>query len=148
MPASLQSRTQYLALAEFCQNVIAGLMDFTDGTAAAPSSLLRPKLREALQSLDAISSGQLHALARAGASPFGTFEQVRTLQEVWDDAELRKGARLIRRLLAPGPARVPNVRSAEELIELFSRLQTRALWNFRQPRQPLPKSFRELCRAL
>jgi hypothetical protein len=148
MPTSLQSRTQYLALAEFCQSVIAGLMDFIDGGASTATSALRSRLREAHQSFEAISSGQLHALARpTSTTPFGTFEQVRTLQEVWDDAQLGTAVRLIKRLLAPS-AKQQKLESAQRLIELFSKLQTKALWNFRQPRQALPRSFRELCRAL
>jgi hypothetical protein len=148
MPTSLQSRTQYLALAEFCQNVIEGLMDFTDEGATAADSELRSRLREALHSFQAISSGQLHALARTSPTPFVTFEQVRTLQEVWGDAQLDKAVRLIKGMLAASSSREQKLEFAQGLIQLFSRLQTKALWNFRRPRQALPRSFRELCRAL
>lgn len=147
MPTNLQSRTQYLTLAEFCQAVIEGLMDFEEGVVASKSGL-KPKLREALQSLQAISDGNLHALARTDAHPFGTFEQVRTLQEVWSNSEQKEAVELLSGLLATSAPASKQRRAAKELIGLFSRLQTKALWNFRQRRQALPKSFRELCRAL
>jgi hypothetical protein len=148
MPTSLQSRTQYLTLAEFCQSLIAGLMDYADQDSAALAASLKMGLRRTLQSLEAISSGQLHALARAKSAPLATFDQVRTLQEVWNTAELAGVADGIRNLLANDTGRGRKLHSAERLIDQFTKLQMRALWNFRQPTQALPKSFRELCRAL
>lgn len=147
MPASLQSRTQYLSLAEFCQEVIEGLMDFWDGAAGA-NPRLKQRLGEGLESFKAISSGRLHALASANPAPFITFEQVRTVQEVWGDAQLARAIRLIKGLLAASSSKAHKVKFAEELIDLFSRLQAKALWNFKQPTEVLPRSFGALCRVL
>ena len=71
---------------------------------------------------------------------------MRTIEEVWRTPE---GAlKLTDELLDPGAAEGATKVRAREVIDLFSKLQTKALWNFEQPKQTAPPDVGELCRAL
>ena len=145
MPTDLQSRMQYLALAEFCQQVIASLWDYLDGTAPLPE----PILSGALLKLQAVKSGDSYKFGQKPAAALGSYEQVRTLEEVFRTPEQFDDAiKLTAKLLsteAPNDARRQRART---VIELFSKLQKKALWNFEQPKQTAPPDLGELCRSL
>jgi hypothetical protein len=74
---------------------------------------------------------------------------VRTLEEVWRTPQQLDGAlKLTDELLDPYAAEGTTKVRARKVIELFSKLQTKALWNFEQPKQTAPPDVGELCRAL
>jgi len=145
MPTDLQSRTQYLALAEFCQGVISPLWDYVDGAAPLPTDILR----RASQALQSVRSGDSYKFGQRPAAALGSYEQVRTLEEVWRTPQQLDGAlKLTDELLDPYAAEGTTKVRARKVIELFSKLQTKALWNFEQPKQTAPPDVGELCRAL
>jgi hypothetical protein len=79
MPAGIQSRTQFLILAEFCQKVISSLLDYINGRKA----LERSTLQEALEALTSVQSGNSYRFGQRSAAALSSYEEVRTLEEAW-----------------------------------------------------------------
>src|SRR6266567_1538535 len=130
MPIDLQDRTQYLELALFSQNVISALLDFVDKN---KPDRLEASLKEALLSLEAVNSGDLTKLVAEHVAAFSSYEQLKTLEEVWSPAQQRAATGMIRDLLK-SPMPIAKKRAiAEQLVELFSKLQSQALRHFNQP---------------
>jgi hypothetical protein len=146
MPTDLQSRTQYLALAEFCQPVIGSLSDYVEGTA--------PLREEALQSaqiaLQLVKEGDPYSFGRRTAAALGSYEQVKTLEEAWrDPEEFADVIKLTSDLLNNSDLlKDERTAKAKRLISLFLKLQAKALWNFEQPQQTAAPDVGELCKAL
>src|SRR5271166_4191753 len=130
-PIDLQDRAQSLSLALFAQEVVSVLMEYVDENR---SEKLKAALQEALNSLEGAESTSLPS---RGVAAFATYEQLRTLEEVWKRKERDKAKRMIQTILRdPGNPRTKP--AANNLIELFSKLQDQALWNFEQPRPVSP----------
>jgi len=145
MPTDLQTRTQYLALAEFCQSIIWPLCDYVEGTASLPTATLE-KMRAALQS---VTSGDPYRFGQRTAAALGSYEQVRTLEEVWKTPEqINSALELTVALLDDGGGTADTTSKAKMLIDLFLKLQATALWNFEQPKRTTPPDIWELCKAL
>jgi hypothetical protein len=145
MPTDLQSRTQYLALAEFCQSIISSLSDYVDGTEELPAD----RLELAKTALQSVKSGDPYKFGQRAAAALGSYEQVRTLEEVWKPQQIDDALDLTLELLHIGGRNQTSAPAkAQKLIELFFKLQARALWNFEQPKRTSPPDVRELCRAL
>jgi hypothetical protein len=143
MPSDLQSRTQYLALAEFCQSIIAALYDYLDGATPLPTEVLQ----KALSALQSVKSGDPYKFGQRPTAALGSYEQVRTLEEAWRTQPQLDDVinRTLDLLNSPGGG---DHAKASELIKDFSKLQARAFWNFEQPKQTAPPDVGELCRAL
>lgn len=146
MPTNLQSRTQYLALAEFCQGIISSLSDYVDGTEQLPTVILQ----NAVEALRSFRSGDPYRFGQRPAAALGSYEQVRTLEEVWRTPQQVETALNLTTDLLSAASEDESERAAKagRVIELFSKLQARALWNFEQPKQTAPPDVGELCRAL
>src|SRR5579862_1515676 len=134
MPAGIQSRTQFLILAEFCQEVISSLLDYINGT----NKLHASTLTKVLRALRSVQSGDPYSFAQRSAAAFSSYEQIRTLEEALSKQEIDEAVKLTRELLAAARADRRKRATAKKLITLFSRLQTKALWNFEQPKQTPP----------
>jgi hypothetical protein len=134
MPASYRSRSQYLSLAHFSHDLIASLFDYIDSKEL--NAAFSQRLTDALQSLEDVREGDLYKFGQKRSAALGTSEQVRTLNEIWDEKEIDQAIALIRRL-KDEPQKHRKV-DAQKLIKLFSRLRAKALWNFEQsvPRPP------------
>lgn len=138
-PIDLQDRAQYLSLALFAQQIVSVLMEFVD---ERKSSKLASTLNEALVSLQRAKDPT--ALSRLKAAAFGSYEQLRTLEEVWSGKDRARAAKMIKVILrAPKSLRARKV--ADQLIDLFSELQNQALWNFEQPKPVSPRVMQRLC---
>jgi hypothetical protein len=138
-PIDIQDRAQYLSLALFAQQIVSVLMEFVD---ERKSAKLTNTLKEALISLRRAKDPT--AFSGSKATAFGSYEQVRTLEEVWSDKDRARAVRMIRAVLhAPDSSRARKV--AEQLITLFSDLQNQALWNFEQPKPVSPRVMQRLC---
>ncbi len=135
----LQDRAQYLSLALFAQGVISALMGYVDENKRAH---LKDALEDALSSLLRAKNPSLSPRGRA--SVFNSYEQLRTLEEVWNADERESAIRMMRAIVrAPSSRNVkPN---ADKLISLFARLQNQALWNFEQPKPVSPRVLQRLC---
>jgi hypothetical protein len=146
MPTDLQSRTQYLALAEFCQPVIGSLSDYIEGTAQLRTDVLQ----SAQRALQIVKEGDRYSFGRSTAAALGSYEQVRTLEEAWrEPEELAEVINLTSDLLNnSGLVGEEQTVKARRLINLFSKLQAKALWNLEQPKQTAAPDVGELCRAL
>jgi hypothetical protein len=144
MPAGIQSRTQFLILAEFCQEVISSLLDYINGS----SRLQANTLTKVLRALRSVQSGDPYSFAQRSAAAFSSYEQIRTLEEALSKQEIDEAVKLTKELLAGTGAGPRKRATAKKLMALFSRLRTKALWNFEQPKQTPPPDLRELCEAL
>jgi len=137
-PIDLQDRAQYLSLAMFAQQVISVLMEFSDeGKTARISSL-----EEALSSLRHASNPSASPSRRAAA--LGSYEQLRTLDEVWSDKDRKRAMQMMRAILRT-PKSPTSKQVANALIDLFSDLQNQALWNFEQPKPISQRVMQRLC---
>src|ERR1700737_387719 len=143
MPAGIQSRTQFLILAEFCQKVISSLLDYINRRKA----LERSTLQEALGALTSVQSGNSYRFGQRSAAALSSYEEVRTLEEAWTPQQIGDAIRLTKELLTDTEEDPAKRQKAGELLTLFSKLQTKALWNFEQPRRTPPPDLGELCQA-
>jgi hypothetical protein len=140
VPMNLQDRTQYLSLALFSQGVVSVLMDYVNENRTGK---LKESLGNALLSLKQRESASVTPHRRAAA--FTSYEHLRTLHEVWSKEDRTEAIKKIRRVLrAPESPKTKPV--ANDLIDLFSKLQVQALWNFEQPRPVSPKIMQRLCK--
>lgn len=139
MPMDLQDRAQYLSLALFSQKVVSALMEYVDEN---KNGKLRPSLAEALDSLLQTKRPSVNSQRKVAA--FTTYEHLRTLEEVWSARERAEAIRVIRAILRT-PKDPKTKRVANRLIDLFSKLQNQALWNFEQPKPVSPKVMTRLC---
>lgn len=139
-PIDLQDRARYLSLALFAQEMVAVLISYVDND---DSQKLKPALEDALSSLEAAEPASPRSHRRAAA--FTSYEQLRTLEEVWKPAERDTARQMIRAVLHE-PGNPESKPAANNLIDLFSKLQDQALWNFEQPRPVSPKTLQRLCK--
>jgi len=139
-PIDLQDRAQYLSLALFAQEMVSVLMEYVDEN---NEKRLKPALNEALDSLQVAEGGSVSSRPRAAA--FTSYEQLRTLEEVWKPVERDKAKQLILVILND-PEKPKAKPAANRLIDLFSKLQDQALWNFEQPRPVSPNAMQRLCK--
>jgi hypothetical protein len=144
MPAGIQSRTQFLVLAEFCQKVISSLLEYINGRKA----LQRDILNDARGALKSVQSGDSYRFGQRSAAALSSYEEVRTLEEAWTPQQIDDAIRLTTELMEETEGDHVKKGRARELLALFSKLQTKALWNFEQPRPTLRPDLGELCEAL
>jgi hypothetical protein len=144
MPTDLQNRAQYLKLAEFCQPVISSLICYIDGS----ESLQTNVLKDARVALSSVKSGDPYRFGQRPTAALGSYQQVRTLEEVWRD-QLDNVISLTSSLIEQTKETEDEHKAkAKALADLFIKLQTKALWNFEQPGQTAPPDVGELCKAL
>lgn len=134
----LQDRAQYLSLALLSQKIVSALMEYVDED---KDEKLKASLNDALawlhstQTKSPSSSSKRRALA---------YEHLRTLDEVWSSKDRANAIRMTQAILrAPKNPKTKAV--ADNLIDLFSKLQDQALWNFEQPKPVSQKVMQRLC---
>jgi hypothetical protein len=142
MPAGIQSRTQFLVLAEFCQRVISSLLDYING-----KQLQNDTLDGALEALKSVQSGDAYRFGQRSAAALSSYEEVRTLEEAWTHKQIADAIGLTTELLEDTLGDQAKKEKAAKLLALFSKLQTKALWNFEQPTRRPPPDLRDLCQA-
>ena len=141
-PIDLQDRAQYLSLALFSQKIVSVLMDFVDEN---KREKLKPSLEEALASLRSIQTKASSHAAQRRVAAFTSYEHLRTLEEVWSSKDRANAIRMMQAILrAPRNPKTKPV--ADDLIDLFSKLQDQALWNFEQPKPVSARVLQRLCR--
>ena len=106
------------------------MLDFVDKN---KQDRLEASLKEALSSLDAVNSGQLAKLVGERVAAFANYQQLKTLKEVWTPSDRNAAADMIRNLLESQKSVAAKKAEAERLLDLFSKLQNRALKQFQQP---------------
>jgi hypothetical protein len=142
MPTDLQSRSQYLVLAEFCQELINSLSNYASGSVGLPRDILQ----SAFEALQSVKKGDLFRFGQKPAAALGSYEQMRTLEQVLrSHGQVDNALELISSLLREKTAQDPA--KAKEIIGLFTKLQTKALWNFEQPTPAAAPDISELCKA-
>jgi hypothetical protein len=135
----MQDRAQYLSLALFAQEVVSVLIEYVDEN---DTRKLKTPLEDALSSLEGAETAAVSSQRRAA---FTSYEQLRTLDEVWKPGERDEAKRMIQRILSK-PENPRAKPAANKLIDLFSKLQDQALWNFEQPRPVSPGAMQRLCK--
>jgi hypothetical protein len=106
---------------------------------------LKPSLDEALVSLRSIQTKRPSALSERRVVAFTSYEHLRTIDEVWSPKDRANAIRMVQAILrAPTNPKTKPV--ANDLIDLFSKLQDQALWNFEQPKPVSTKVMQRLCR--
>jgi len=139
MPTNMQSRSQYLVLAQFCQDAITALSDYADRSAEFPRAILE----QTVKALESVGRGDTYRFGQKPASALGSYEQLRTLEQV---VRIDEALALTTGLLANEGS--PDVKKrVADAIHLFTKLQGKALWNFEQPTPVAPPDLAELCRA-
>ncbi len=141
-PIDLQDRAKYLSLALFSQMVVSALMDYVDEN---KKKRLKPSLNEALISLRRVQAKRPSALPQRRVPAFANYEHLRTLDAAWDIKERAKAIRMIQTIIRE-PENPKTKRVANNLIDLFSKLQDQALWNFEQPTPVSPSVMQRLCK--
>jgi hypothetical protein len=141
MPMDLQDRAQYLSLALFSQKVISALMDYVDED---KTGSLKPSLGDALMALNSVQTKRLPSLSQRRIAAFASYEHLRTLEEVWSTKERAAALRMMRVILR-SPKAPKTKLVANKLIDLFSKLQNQALWNYEQPKPVSPRVMQRLC---
>ena len=142
MPMDLQDRAEYLSLALFAQKVVSALTQYVDENR---SSKLKPSLKKALDSLRSVTTNRPSLPPPGRVAAFTSYEHLRTLEEVWSLQERGEAIKMIRIVLRSASGDCKTKLVAEKLIDLFSKLQDQALWNFEQPRPVSPKVMQRLC---
>src|SRR5437667_11064279 len=94
MPAGIQSRTQFLILAQFCQKVISSLLDYINGKPLPTNTL-----NEALQALNSVQSGDSYRFGQRSAAALSSYDEVRTLEEAWPGSQIADAIRLTTEIL-------------------------------------------------
>jgi hypothetical protein len=133
MPTGIQSRTQFLVLAEFCQKVISSLLDYINGR----DHLQRNILQEALGALKSVQSGDPYHFGQRSAAALSSYEEVRTLEEAWKQEQIDDAVRLTTELLAE-PERDPskNAKAKEPLSSPSFKPRRFGISNSRNERRP------------
>jgi hypothetical protein len=138
----LQDRAQYLTLALFSQRIVSALMEYVDED---KRERLKPSLDEALVSLRSLQTKRPSAPSERRVVAFTSYEHLRTLDEVWSPRDRANAVRMVQAILrAPRNPKTKPI--ANDLIDLFSKLQDQALWNFEQPKPVSTKVMQRLCR--
>jgi hypothetical protein len=143
MQSTIQSRAQFLVLAEFCLRITSSLLDYVNGAKPLQADVLR----EALAALKSVQSGDANRFGKRSAAALSSYVEVRTLEEAWTPEQISDAIRLTADLLADAQENDARREKARELLVLFSRLQTVALWNFEQPRRVPSPDLGELSDA-
>ena len=145
MPTGLQSRSQYLVLAQFCQDAITALTNHVDGSAKF-SNDTREILERTLDALRSLQQRDAYRFGQRPASALGSYEQLRILGQVLRTPEQLEDALALTTGLLEGDE-PPDPEKVRDAIRLFTKLQGKALWNFEQPTPIAAPDLGELCRA-
>jgi hypothetical protein len=137
----MEDRSQYLGLAQLSQNLVRSILLYLERD---QWDALKRTVSEIVGPLEAFLSDADEPVSPAAA--FASYEQLSTLTEAWDEAEIKDVLERLKKLLATeaGPE---AKQGAQGLIDPFQRLSTQALWKFEQPEVGLPAGIFELCRA-
>jgi len=145
MLSGTEARIRYLTVAFFAQRVLDALVASAEH---GDDAGLKPALELAIQELKtAIGSGS-DDYQEGSPRAFSDYEQVRTLDEVRNRAEVQQMIQALEKLAEDLDGGVPaGRRQLDEAIEFFCHLESRALRNFDQPTEALPRGIHELCKA-
>jgi len=132
MLVNLKSRTNYLSLSLFADNVVGALYQYTkDQTIGKP-------LRDVLNALKVLQEGDM---PQDPALPFRSYEQIHALEQAWSQEERAQVLWTISRVLN-GIAYPTDV---YWLVGMFLRLANHARWGYEKPSTPPPQVIQEMC---
>ena len=134
-------RSQFLSLAVLSQSVIEALIAFIEDD---DWSELATTLQDVIIPLEA--SRRLSGATCTSRHALTSYEQLRTVAEVWTSQDRQAVIRSLKALLRQG-GRGQSKEEARKLIEPFQKLSTQALWNFDQPGSTVPRGVMDLCRV-
>jgi len=145
MLSGTEARIRYLTVAFFAQRVLDALVASAEH---GDDAGLKPALELAVQELQAATGNPPADYQQGSSRAFSSYEEVRTLDEVGKPDEVRRIIRALERLTKDLDAGMPaDRRQFDQAIEFFCHLESRALRNFDQPTETLPRGIHELCKA-
>jgi len=146
MLSGTEARIRYLSVAFFAQGVLDALAKFAQsGSAVGLDATLATAIRE----LGAATGTQPAERRPGDVRAFRNYEQVRTLDEVSNQAGIQKIIHILEDLLERRNTGhiAEQRRELNDAIDFFFHLESHALRNFDQPIESLPSGMRELCKA-
>jgi len=140
---SSQDRVPYLSIGVFAQKIVDSLIKFIE---TGNSENLDAHLPEALASLKAATGEERSPDGPRSMHALPSYEQLRTFNEVATPERRKEIVGVLENLLDKRGSLKQRRRSAEKAVRFFYTLENRALRNFDQPTEPLPRGIRELCK--
>lgn len=127
MASDVASRDQYLTLALFSRSIIEALKELVQ---QGKRERLQTALPQAIESLQAATDSRNHHLSGYGLRVARSYNQVRTLNELFSQAERLNMIETLKSLQNETASDVPQAREA---INFFYTIENRALRNYRHP---------------
>jgi hypothetical protein len=138
------SQAQYLSLALFSRQMIDALLDLVR---SGSRERLGKALPDAIESLQAATDSRNAALSSAASRVGSSYDQVRTIDELFPLDTRRQMIQTLRDLETASPDVVAQRDSAIRAIEFFYKIENRALRNSRHPSPRVSRVTRGLCLA-
>jgi hypothetical protein len=144
MPKFHESRSQYLSLALLSRQIIDALLDLVR---SGNREKLGKALPDAIESLEAATDSRNAALSPAASRIVTSYEQVRTIDELFPLDHRRRMIQTLKALETANPDMEEQRNRALQAIEFFYRIENRALRNSRHPSPRASRVSRGLCLA-
>lgn len=142
MPHAAESRSQYLSLALFSRQIIEALLELVR---TGDRARLSGALPNAIESLQAATDSRSAALSAAASRVATSYDQVRTIDDLFPEDERRRMIDVLRSLQGQGGGPEDEKDRALEAIRFFYRIENRALRSSRQPSPRASRVGRGLC---
>jgi hypothetical protein len=136
------SRSQYLSLALLSRQIIDALLDLVR---SGNREKLGKALPDAIESLEAATDSRNAALSATASRIVTSYEQVRTIDELFPPENRRQMIQTLRALETADPDLEEQRKRALQGIEFFYRIENRALRNSRHPSPKATRAVRGLC---
>jgi hypothetical protein len=138
------SRSQYLSLALFSRQIIDALLDLVR---SGNRERLGRALPDAIESLEAATDSRNAALSPAASRIVTSYDQVRTIDELFPQEDRRQMIQTLKALEIVNPDLAEQRSRALQAIEFFYKIENRALRNSRHPSPRVARATRGLCLA-
>lgn len=142
MSTSYNSRSQYLSLALLSRQIIDALLEVVR---RGNREKLQKALPDAIQSLEAATDSRNVALSPAASRLATSYDQVRTIDELFSPEDRRKMIETLKALETVDPNQMEEQNRAVQAMEFFYKLENRALRNSRHPSPKASRVARGLC---
>jgi len=142
MPHGSDSRSQYISLALFSRQIIEALLEFVR---SGSRDKLATALPNAIESLQAATDSRNAALSPVTSRITTSYDQVRTIDELFPDENRRGMIRTLEALKSTEADAELQKASAIEAIRFFHTIENRALRNARQRATRASRVTHGLC---
>lgn len=144
MPHASDSRSQYVSLALFSREIIEALLELVR---TGSRERLSRALPNAIESLEAATDSRSAALSSAALRMATSYDQVRTIDELFPEQARREMIQTLQSLSAEGTDPADQRNRAIKAMDFFYRIENRALRNCRQSSPRASRVTHRLCLA-